>query len=155
MPKPIVLSRMIVLLPVLAIAAGKAPISDWGSVQTIAPGTQVRVVAGGAKAVGGTLVSVTDTTLLILSVGAGQQPFEKAQIASLSAKKQGHRLRNTLIGLGVGLATGAAIGVAAGECKTCKPNQSTMGYAMGGFGFLGAVVGAVWRTGGWSKVYQP
>src|SRR5580704_6085449 len=102
MPRPTVLSQMLVLLPVLAVAGGNATISDWGSVQMIAPGTQIRVAAGTAKPVSGTLVSVTDTTLLLLSVGAGQQPFEKAQIVSVSVKKQGHRVRNSLIGLGVG-----------------------------------------------------
>jgi hypothetical protein len=147
MPKPTVLSRIIVLIPVLAIAAGKTPISDWGSVQTIASGTPVRVVAGKAKAVSGALVSVTDTTLLILSEGAGQQPFEKTQIASVSVKKQGHRLRNTLIGLGVGF----GIGLASGGRYTDESRPESGGS----YGMLGAGVGAVWRTGGWRKVYQP
>jgi hypothetical protein len=154
MPKPTVLSRMIVFLLVLAIAEGKGPFSDWGSVQTIAPGTQVRVAAGNAKAVSGTLVSVTDTTLVMLSVGAGQQPFEKTQVGSVSVKKQGHTLRNILIGVGVGLAAGAVEAVAIGSCKDCNPGQSTYGYALGGGAFWGAVVGAVWHTGGWRDVYR-
>jgi hypothetical protein len=146
---------MIVLLSVLTIAAGKSPIPDWGGVQMIAPGTQVRVIVGDAKAVNGTLISVTDTTLMVLSVGAGQQPFEKTQIASVSVRKQGHRIRNTLIGLGVGLAVGAAIGAAAGNCNTCKANQADIASAMGGFGLWGAAVGALWHTGGWRDVYRP
>ncbi len=137
---------MIVLLPVLAIA-------DWDSVQALAPGTQVRVVAANAQGVNGTLESVTGTTLLLLS-DAGRQPFEMTQIASIAVKKPGHRQRNILIGLGVGLAAGAAIGVAAGDCQTCKPNQSTLGYAIAGGAFWGSLVGAVWRTGGWRKVYE-
>jgi hypothetical protein len=155
MLKPTVLSRRIVLLPLLVLAAaGKAPVSNWESVQMLAPGTEVRFAAGTAKVVDGTLVSVTDTTLLILSVGAGQQPIEKTRIASISVKKQGHRLRNTVIGLGVGLAVGAVEGVAIGSCKTCKLDQSTLGYAMGGGAFWGAAVGAGWRTGGWRHVYE-
>jgi hypothetical protein len=144
---------MIILLPVLAIAAGKAPISDWDKIQVLAPGTQVRVVAGNAQRADGTLDSVTGTTLLLLT-DAGRQPFEKIQIASISVKKPGHRQRNILIGLGVGLAAGAVIGVAAGDCQTCKPNQSTLGYSLGGGAFWGSLVGAVWRTGGWRKVYE-
>ena len=146
MPKPTVLARMIVFLSVLAIAEGKPPISDWGNVQMIASGTQIRVVAGKAKAVSGALVSVTDTTIMLLSVGAGQQPFDKAQVASVSVKKQGHRLRNTLIGLGVGFGIGLAIGG--------KYTDESRPASGGSFATLGAGVGALWRTGGWGKVYE-
>lgn len=137
---------MIVLFPALAIAG-------WDNIRALAPGTQVRVVAGNAQKVSGTLESVTDTTLLLLN-NAGRQPFEKTQIASISVKKPGHRQRNILIGLGVGLAAGAALGAAAGDCRTCKQNQAPLGYAIGGGAFWGSLVGAVWRTGGWRKVYE-
>lgn len=96
---------------------------------------------------------MTDTTLSILRLG-GPQPFERTQIATISVKKRGHRLRNALIGVGVGIAVGVGIGLAAGGCKiACKDNQTVLGYAIGGGAFWGAVVGVAWPTGGWRKVY--
>jgi hypothetical protein len=155
MRKPTFPARVIVLLPVLALAAaGKAPVSSWDSVRMLTPGTQIRVAASNAKAVGGTLESVTETTLMILSGATGRQLFEKTQVTKVSIRKAGHRGRNILIGAGVGLAAGAAIGVAAGNCSTCKSNQSMLRYSIGGGVFWGALVGAVWRTGGWRTVYE-
>lgn len=148
--------RKIALLPLLGLtAAGQSPGSHWENVQALAPGTTIRVAAGKAKGISGTLESVTGTMLLISTADLGRQPFERTEIASVSVKKPGHRARNTLIGLGVGLVAGAGLGLAAGECKNgCKPNQSTFDYAIINGGVLGAVIGVVWRTGGWRKVYE-
>jgi hypothetical protein len=156
MSTPTVLARMIVVVPFFALAAaGKTPVSNWDDVQKLPPGTEVRVAAGAEKALTGTLEGVTDTTLSILSVGAGRQSIEKTQIVSLSVKKPGRRLRHTLIGLGVGLVVGTAEGLAAGNCSAgCKANQSLTAYSIAGGAFWGALVGAAWPAGGWRKVYM-
>jgi hypothetical protein len=56
MPKAIGLSRIVVLFPLFAIsAAAQGTASNWEGVRMLAPGTEVRVVAGNAKAVGSAL----------------------------------------------------------------------------------------------------
>jgi hypothetical protein len=156
MPRPTVLFRTIVVVPLLALtAAGQAPISNWDNLRMLAAGTEVRVVVGAANAVNGALESMTDTDVVILREGAGPQSFERTQIASVSVEKVGHRGRDTLIGLGVGLVAGVVAGLAIRGCQTdCKPNQSPVGYGIGIGAPLGAVVGVAWPTGGWRKVYQ-
>ncbi len=158
MPKLAVFSRMLVLVPLLVLsAAGQASASNWDAVRMLASGTEIRIAAGTAKPVSGALESVTDTTLVILTVGSGPQSFDKTQIASIAVKKPGHRGRNTLIGLGVGLGAGLIGGVAG--TSNCS----------GGWDFLchnviaavtiagalaGTVVGVAWPTGGSRKVYE-
>ena len=129
-----------------ATVAEKATPTEWPP-ESPSPSFGLPVISRKAKAVSGALVSVTGTTLLILGEGAGQQPFEKAQIASVSVKKQGHRLRNTLIGMAVGLGIGLATGG--------KYSDESRPATDGSYAVLGAGVGALWRTGGWGKVYQP
>jgi hypothetical protein len=139
------------LVPMLALAAAaQVPSSGWNSVQAISPGTEVRVTSGGAMDVRGKLASTTDNSLTI-SLGRSQRSFSRAQIVSVAVKKTGHRLRNTLIGLGVGAAVGLVIGLAtANQCE----GEITCGLvgATGPIG--GTVVGLVWPTGGWREIYR-
>jgi hypothetical protein len=149
------LARLTVLVPLLALAAaGQAPLSNWDTVRTLASGTEVRIDAGKSKVVTGKLDSVTESAVLV-NVGTDRQTFDRAQVASISVRKSGHRVRNTFIGLGVGLAAGLGIGAAAGHnCTTflCGPGDVIVGGIVGTAG--GTVAGVVWPTGGWRKVYQ-
>jgi len=143
------------LLPVLSLmAAGQAPISNWDSVKTVAPGTEVRVTSGNSKPVRGKLDNVTDNNLVI-SPGTGPQSFPRPEIRSVSVKKKGHRLRNTLIGMGAGTAAGLGIGgAAASGCKQLLCGLAVPVY--GAIGFIaGTVTGLVLPTGGWRQVYAP
>lgn len=158
MPKLTVLSRLLVLVPFLALsAAGQAPASNWDKVRMLASGTEIRVAAGTAKPVSGALESVTDTALVILAVGSGPQSFDMTQIASIAVKKPGHRGRNTLIGLGAGLGAGLIAGVAGtsncsgGWDALCR--DAIAGVTIAG-ALVGTVVGVAWPTGGWRKVYE-
>jgi hypothetical protein len=129
----------------------------------LAPGTQIRVASGASKPVEGALASVTDTEL-VLTQGTAPQTFPRAQIMSVSVKGKNHRLRNTLIGLGVGTIAGAAIGFAIGESQdSCKVSNGCFGFeaagATGAGGIIGLVggtlTGALLPTGGWQKIYVP
>jgi hypothetical protein len=44
-----VLSRVLVLLLLAHVAAGRSPGSQWDSVRMLAPGTGLRILAGNAK----------------------------------------------------------------------------------------------------------
>jgi hypothetical protein len=150
------LSRTLILVPLLALAAaaGQEPHSNWGNVRMLTSGTEVRVIAGKAQAVSGKLDSATDSTVVI-TAAAGQQTFDRPQIASISVKKDGHRLRNTLIGFAAGLAAGLGVGAAAGHNCTgilCGLGDVIVGGIVGVAG--GTTAGAVWPTGGWREIYK-
>lgn len=60
---------------------------------------RIRLTTG--ESVQGELASVSETTA-VLNVKHGQQMFERQELAELSVRKQGHRGRNTVIGLAAG-----------------------------------------------------
>jgi len=153
-------SRIVFLLSILPlVAAAQAP-SNWENVRVLAPGTQIRVAADPShKPVQGALESVTDNAL-VLRGRNGPQSFARPQIGTVSVRK-GHRVRNALIGLGVGTAAGVLIGFSVGHigCKAaggwCDLNEG-VGAAIGGAaGLLGGSLGGVFWPGGWREIYVP
>jgi hypothetical protein len=124
----------------------------------LAPGTEIRVVAGASKPMEGTLESVTDGEI-VLTQGAGPKSVPRPSILSVSIKIQHHRWRNALIGLGLGAGAGAGFGVGRAGCGPggwCGLD-SGVGAAVGGvIGLVaGTVGGLAWPTGGWRKIYAP
>jgi hypothetical protein len=155
------LTRTVLLLSILSfVAAAQTPVSDWEIVKMLPSGTQVRVAAATAKPIQGTLESVTDSELVVLTPGTGPQSFPRAQVASVSLKEKDHRLRNALIGLGVGTAAGLGIGYGVGR-SGCRSTDgwcgldTSVGIAIGGISGLvgGTLLGVFWPTGGWHKIY--
>jgi hypothetical protein len=150
----------LLLLPILSVAAAaQTPVSKWDIVKALAPGMEVRVDAGIASTIVGKLESVTDSDL-VLTQGTGPQSFPRAQILSVSVKKNGHRRRNTFIGMGVGTAAGIGIGYGTGYCSTqggwCHLGEGVDAAIGGAAGLVGGtVVGLLWPTGGWRKIYAP
>lgn len=152
------LSRIVLMLPILPLVAAAQVPSNWENVRALAPGTQVRVAAGPSqKPVEGVLESVTDSAL-VLRGPTGPQSFARPQIASVSVRK-GHRVRNALIGLGVGTAAGALIGFGVGHAGCdksggwCGFDESLAAAIGGGAGLVsGSLVGVFW-PGGWRTIY--
>jgi len=144
----------VVLLPILAlVATGQAPPSSWDSVKKIAPGTEVSVTAGNSKAVRGKLEVVTDTNLVIGKSSAAHT-FLTGDIHSVSVKEKGHRVRNVLAGMGIGLAAGLGIGAAIGNgCRgiACEGIDVVVGGVVGLGG--GIVAGVALPSGKWRQVY--
>jgi hypothetical protein len=155
------------LLAMIALGQGRsasARASNWDKVKMLAPGTQIRVAAeaskpGAPQQIQGTLESVTDSELVIQQ-GTGTQPFPRAQIVSVSVKTNGHRVRNALVGLGVGTAAGAVIGFGVGHANCSKTGawcglDQIWGAGVGGLGGLagGTLTGVFWPTEGWRKIY--
>jgi hypothetical protein len=154
------LSRAVLLLPILSFAAAaQTPPLSWENVKMLAPGTPIQVAAGTSKPIVATLESVTDSELVISSAN-GPQTFPRPQIMRVSVPKKSRRLRNAMIGLGVGTAAGIAAGFGYGYCSEqgnwCHLDEGIDSAIGGGIGLVvGTAVGLLWPTGGWRKIYAP
>src|ERR1035437_4534498 len=83
-------------------AAAQSPAQSWNEVKAFAAGTSVRISAG-LHTISGQLQEVTDDSITVES-GKKQQAFRRQDVTRVSVKKDAHRGRNTLIGLGAGAA---------------------------------------------------
>jgi hypothetical protein len=158
------LTRASMLLPILSLAAtAQTSESKWDALKMLVPGTEVRVASANAKPIQGSLESVTDSDLVLRQAG-GPTSFGRAQILSVSVKGKDHRLRNAMIGLGLGTAAGLAIGYGIGHAQAnncgnkggwfCGLDEG-VGTVVGGVaGILGGTLtGVFWHTGAWRKIY--
>ena len=143
-----------IVIPFLCLAAtGQTPTSSWDVLKTMAPGTEVRVAAGSAKSVRGKLESVTDNSF-VMKQDTGTQSFPRPEIHSVAIRKNRHRWRKVLIGMGAGMAAGLALGgAAANNCSgiACGGARVAAGGIIGLIG--GAVAGLAWSGGEWRQVY--
>jgi hypothetical protein len=146
--------KLAALVPFLAlVATGQTSSSTWDTVRMLPPGTDVRIAIDKSKPASGKLASVTESALVI-NQDSRPQTFNKAQIVSVEVKGKGHRVRNTFIAMGVGLAAGLGVGAAVGHnCNgfLCGPADVIVGGIVGIGG--GAVGALVWPGGHWKKVY--
>ena len=144
--------RALLLLAFLAIPAGA---QTWNDVAALPPGTEVRVVSG-SKTASGKIDRVTDSSLTLAKKKA-PVTFGRADISTVSVRKSGHRVRNTLIGAAAGAGIGLAIGLAA-RAKSNQPqfvsNSAVVGATTGAGAIAGALVGALIPTGGWREIYK-
>jgi hypothetical protein len=103
----------------------------------------------------GQIQSVSDDAI-VLRDAAGEETVMRSQVTRIAVKKTGHRKRNVLIGLGVGAGVGLGIGLGASSCKGfgCLGAEIVEVGAPPIFAILGAIVGAVFPTGGWHDIYD-
>ncbi len=155
----------LLLCPFLTLSlAAQEPAAKWESLKMLPPGIELRVSSmASGKPVQGTLKSITESDLVLMR-GAHAESLARTEITHVSARQKGHRLRNALVGLGVGLAAGALIGLGIGHVQASSCQKSNGGWcgldtaagaALGGISGLvgGTLVGALWRTGKWNDVY--
>jgi hypothetical protein len=145
------------VLAILVMITSQAAFADWSGVKGLEAGAQIRIGLTDGKAQRGALQSATDESLVVTTSG-GQETIERSHIAKLFSKKESHRGRHVLIGLGVGTAGGLAIGAATDH--TCASSSCFIGPNLGKEIFtplgalIGLAVGAAWPTGGWREVYR-
>ena len=143
------------MMPAATLLLFLAQVNNWSAVTSIAPGTEVRVVAAAQK-IQGRLARSTENSLVLLSQN-GEQVFERQAVTRVSVKKPSHRRRNVLIGLGVGTGAGLGLGLAAVPGPNqwhIVPNGAVVvtGVILGAG--VGTAVGALIPTGGWRVVYK-
>ena len=87
--------------------------ASWANLSALLVGQKIQVVEMNAKKHSGTFVHVSDIAISYQET-AGEQTIEKQDVRSVKLMKNKHRLRNTLIGLGVGGGVGAGVGAGIG-----------------------------------------
>ena len=141
-------------LTTIAPLKGQTGKSDWGNLRQMRSGQQVETVLKDAKSYRGTLQSVSDDGITIRAV-SDEQTFLRANVLRVSVKGKGHRLRNAVLGAGIGAGTGTVVGAAVcGQRSSyCKVSQG-ISFGARVVGLIGAAVGVLIPTGGWHEVYR-
>jgi hypothetical protein len=117
--------------------------SSWTNLSALQAGQKIQIVGTNSKQYSGAFTSVSDKAISYQS-SAGEQSVQRQDVRSVKLMENKHRLRNTLIGGGVGAGAGAGITAAAWENRGFLGSKRS-GAAVGaviGF-FSGAVIGAL------------
>jgi hypothetical protein len=99
-----------VIRSVLIFLACAAPLwaQSWDTLRGLKPGESIRVVDDGGHELRGAFAAATADSLTLRS-GGGEHAIEKSKIRVVKVRSSSRRLRNLLIGVGVGVATGAVV----------------------------------------------
>ena len=122
--------------------------SDWGNLRQLRVGDKVEVVRYNLSKLKGTFLSFSDEAIS-LRIGKDEVGVQRPKVFRVSAREHSKRLRNTLIGLGIGAAAGAVVGVAAVAGKPRQAGERRLSMVIGtliGAG-AGTVVGAAFSPG--------
>jgi len=137
----------------LGAAEPRTDQANWGNLEELVRGQQIRLVLNDAKSYRGQFRAVSDEGIMA-RVATGEQIFERQNVLRVSAKAKSRRGWNELIGAAIGAGLG---GVAVG--MDCHYGREGCGAAGVFFGVplvagLGAGFAAVIPTGGWHDVYR-
>lgn len=136
------------------------PVKPASAVVPITSGTTMRVrFSGAGRFVEGNLVGVDDRSLTIID-GDNQQsltfPRDMVTRVDILGRQKGHALQFGLIGAGLGVLTGV---VEKPTCTAetppgveCWTRAGNIGAYSVGFGLIGALIGALYRTQEWVEV---
>lgn len=133
--------NLLLLTCALGIACASAAQTNQAALAQLSalkPGQKIQIVEMNGKKHSGSLESVSASAIAIRdAAGEASVPFQEVRSVKLITKR---RLRNTLIGLGVGGGAGAAIGAAIGPSNGFIIGK---GYSALAVGVIGAVGGTV------------
>jgi hypothetical protein len=149
------LALLAAVLAAAAAAQQATAVANWGNLNQLVAGSEIRVTLATGKTMRGFVQRVTAESLAI-NATTSQEMLSRQDIRRVELKKPGHRGRNTLIGLAVG----TGVGLAAGAVADSKSGPGVMFPDLGKVVFspLGAIIGTVagvaLPTGGWREVYR-
>ncbi len=112
--------------------------AGWESVQRIPPDTKIEVQARQSENFRGTLVSATETVVVIRSK-SGEHSVTRRDVRSVRVADPSRRLRNGVLAAAIGAGVGLAIGVAV--CPHCA-NEGAGWMYVGPLTVVGAGAGA-------------
>jgi hypothetical protein len=142
------------ILFALVVAAGPpvwAASSEWGDLTKLKPGQLIRVELNDARSYEG-LFQAAHAEDITVRQSARDQTYARKDVQTVYFKDKNHRLRNTLIGAGIG------VGLAAVAVKANHTGENTGIRSIGwvwpvGIGVFGGL-GAAMPTGRWLLVYR-
>jgi hypothetical protein len=136
-----------------ALAHAQTSTGSWASVSQLAPGTQIRVTLSGGRTLQGSVQTVTPDSLAIAAT-KGQEMLPRTEVKRVETKRNGHRGRNALIGLGIGAGGGLAVGagIDSGD-HGWFPNIGKAIFTPLG-ALVGTIVGVLIPSGGWHEIYR-
>jgi hypothetical protein len=150
---PPLLVTMAVVLVQSASAQQTKPIAQWANLNGLESGSEIRVVLNGGKTITGFLQSVSPDSMAI-NAATSQEALSRQDVKLVSLKRAGHRGRNTVIGLLIGVGAGLASGAAIDHNNHgWFPNLGKDVFTPLG-AIIGTVVGVAIPTGGWRVVYR-
>jgi hypothetical protein len=144
------------LLSAFGATAGsplRAANSRWENLCILRPGQQIRVVLNDGNSYQGEFQALIDE-VITLRQATGEQTFARKDVLRVFSKKESHRVRNLLIGAGIG-AMLAALAVKANSSTWFEnTGMRDIGWVWPvGLGVFGGI-GAAMPTGGWHEVYR-
>jgi hypothetical protein len=145
----VMIAVLFVMLPRLAVA--RAASSEWSDLTNLKPGQLIRVELNDTKSFEGVLQAVHAEHITVRQ-SAGEQTYARKDVQRVYFKDKNHRLRNTLIGAGIG----AGLAALAVEANHMGENTgiSSIGWVWPvGIGVFGGI-GAAMPTGRWLLVYR-
>jgi hypothetical protein len=136
-----------------ATAQQTKPIAQWANLNRLESGSEIRVALNGGKTITGFLQSVSADSLAI-NAATSQEALSRPDVKLVSLKRAGHRGRNTVIGLLIGVGAGLASGAAIDRNNHgWFPNLGKDVFTPLG-AIVGTVAGVAIPTGGWRVVYR-
>ena len=130
----------------------------WANLTALQAGQKIQVVDMNSKKHSGTFVNVTDT-LISYQETAGEQTVQKQDVRSVKVVENKHRVRNTLVGMGLGGAVGAGVGAGIGAATFHPCSSQSFCIQPVGKGGQTGIAAAFGERGrrrsGWSNVAEP
>ena len=121
---------------------------SWEALSGLKPGDRVRVRVTGGQDVKGAFVSASGDTISV-ETGKGKTAIERASVEGVQTRSGARRMRNLLIGVGIGVAVGITVDQTLGVRLRNEGDASgravTYAAPIGIFGAIGALLPA-YRT---------
>src|ERR1700742_3948540 len=92
---------LICLLATSVVSLAQSNSASWQNLRTLGSGESIQVVEASTGKHVGTFVSATDAAI-VFRERSGERTVQRQDVRSVKRMKNRHRLRNTLIGAGVG-----------------------------------------------------
>src|SRR5690348_10839627 len=144
--------RILSLFLLTACLASAANRGSWDDVGRLPAGATIRVTENSDTQQKGTFVSAA-ADAIVLTTKSGQVRVDRANVRKVEAKP-GHRVRNTLIGAGIGLAVGVVIDQTAGTYIRNESNETDAARALTVLAPVAIFGGIGSLTGGYRTVYS-
>jgi hypothetical protein len=108
------MSRAFVVLGWLACCALSLQAQPWDALRGFGPGEKIKVVDTGHREYTGGFTSVSERGISV-ATGKGVVEIERGRVHRVQVRASSRRVRNILIGVGIGLAVGVAVDQSAGR----------------------------------------